>query len=62
MTLSSQTALAADLRALRQREEADKVEEDALSKLTRTMGAQHQHTLSARQRVRPYWDFEPYLG
>ncbi|MCE0446250.1 hypothetical protein LT493_20315 [Streptomyces tricolor] len=30
--------------------------------LTRTLGAQHPHTLSARQRVRPYWDFEAYLG
>ncbi|MEU4208961.1 hypothetical protein AB0F13_02965 [Streptomyces sp. NPDC026206] len=43
-------------------EEAGKVEADALQRLTRTLGAQHPHTLAARQRVRPYWDFEPYLG
>jgi hypothetical protein len=61
-TLSCEVALAADLRALREHEEAGKVEEDALQRLARTLGAQHPHTQSARQRVRPYWDFEPYLG
>lgn len=62
LTLSCQVALAADLRALRDRTEAGKLEEDALQRLARTLGAQHPHALSARQRVRPYWDFEPYLG
>ncbi|MGK5638196.1 FxSxx-COOH system tetratricopeptide repeat protein [Streptomyces sp. URMC 126] len=61
-TLSCEVALAADLRSLREHEEAEKVEEDALQRLARTLGAQHPHALSARQRTRPYWDFEPYLG
>lgn len=47
---------------MREVEEAGKVEEDGLLALTRTLGAQHPHTLSARQRNRPYWDFEAYLG
>ncbi|WP_235787121.1 hypothetical protein [Streptomyces mutabilis] len=55
-------APAADLRAAREHEEAAKLEEDALLALPRTLGAQHPHTPSARQRTRPYWDFEPYLG
>ncbi|WP_030209834.1 FxSxx-COOH system tetratricopeptide repeat protein [Streptomyces sp. NRRL S-87] len=59
MVLSLQTSLAADLRALGRMEEAGKHEDDALRMLTRTLGTQHVHTVSARQRVRPYWDFEP---
>ena len=62
LTLSCQVALAADLRAAHEQEEAGKLEEDALLTLTRSLGAQHPHTISARQRTRPYWDFEPYLG
>ncbi|MER6069940.1 FxSxx-COOH system tetratricopeptide repeat protein [Streptomyces sp. NPDC001817] len=62
LTLSCMIALAADLRAAREQEEAGKLEEDGLLGLTRTLGAQHPQTLSARQRTRPYWDFEPYLG
>ncbi|MER6680681.1 FxSxx-COOH system tetratricopeptide repeat protein [Streptomyces olivaceoviridis] len=62
LTLSCQVALAADLRAAHEQEEAGKLEEDALLSLTRTLGAQHPHTISARGRVRPYWDFEAYLG
>ncbi|RLU99216.1 tetratricopeptide repeat protein [Streptomyces griseocarneus] len=62
LTLSCEVALAADLRAVREHEEASKIEQDALQRLTRTLGAQHPHALAARQRVRPYWDFEPYLG
>ncbi|MBB4891329.1 tetratricopeptide (TPR) repeat protein [Streptomyces olivoverticillatus] len=61
-TLSCEVALAMDLRGLREHEEAGKVEEDALQRFTRTLGAQHPHTVSARHRVRPYWDFEPYIG
>ncbi|RKN40454.1 FxSxx-COOH system tetratricopeptide repeat protein [Streptomyces hoynatensis] len=57
--LSSQVALATDLRGLRRRREADKVEEEALSGLISSLGSQHAHTISARARVRPYWDFEP---
>ncbi|MET3986434.1 FxSxx-COOH system tetratricopeptide repeat protein [Streptomyces sp. PvR034] len=59
MALSAQIALAADLRALQQMDESRKNEDDALKALTRTLGTQHVHTVSARQRVRPYWDFEP---
>ncbi|MET9700604.1 FxSxx-COOH system tetratricopeptide repeat protein [Streptomyces sp. NPDC006529] len=59
MALSAQIALAADLRALQQTDESRKTEDDALKALTRTLGTQHVHTVSARQRVRPYWDFEP---
>ncbi|MFI5983142.1 FxSxx-COOH system tetratricopeptide repeat protein [Streptomyces sp. NPDC051555] len=59
MALSAQIALAADLRALQQTDESRKNEDDALKALTRTLGTQHVHTVSARQRVRPYWDFEP---
>ena len=57
--LSALVALATDLRGLRRQDEADKVEEEALSGLTNSLGAQHPHTVSARTRVRPYWDFEP---
>ncbi|MER5733903.1 FxSxx-COOH system tetratricopeptide repeat protein [Streptomyces sp. NPDC002138] len=59
MSLSAQIALAADLRALQHMDESRKNEDDALKALTRTLGTQHVHTVSARQRVRPYWDFEP---
>jgi hypothetical protein len=38
------------------------LEAEALERLTRSLGAQHHHTLAARQRTRPYWDYEPYLG
>ncbi|MGW0118378.1 FxSxx-COOH system tetratricopeptide repeat protein [Streptomyces sp. NPDC003327] len=61
LTLSCQVALATDLRGLRENEEAAKLEEDALLTLTRTLGVQHPHTLAARQRNRPYWDFEANL-
>ncbi|WP_328916016.1 MULTISPECIES: FxSxx-COOH system tetratricopeptide repeat protein [unclassified Streptomyces] len=60
LTLSCRIALATDLRNLRRRQEADKIEEEALSALTRTLGPQHHHTVSARSRTRPYWDFEPF--
>lgn len=60
LALSCQVALALDLRAVRQHEEADKVEE-ALSGLINTLGSQHDHTVSARDRTRPYWDFEPLI-
>ncbi|WP_129842432.1 FxSxx-COOH system tetratricopeptide repeat protein [Streptomyces sp. RFCAC02] len=59
--LSAQVAFATDLRSLRLRDEADAVEEDALNGLLTTLGSQHVHTVSARSRVRPYWDFEPLL-
>ncbi|MDJ0379298.1 FxSxx-COOH system tetratricopeptide repeat protein [Streptomyces sp. G-G2] len=59
MALSAQIALAADLRALQHTDESRKNEDDALKGLARTLGTQHVHTVSARQRVRPYWDFEP---
>ncbi|GAA2514625.1 tetratricopeptide repeat protein [Streptomyces longisporus] len=59
LTLSCQVALAADLRAAQEMEEAGKHEENGLLGLTRTFGAQHSHTVAARRRTRPYWDFEP---
>ncbi|WP_411101920.1 FxSxx-COOH system tetratricopeptide repeat protein [Streptomyces sp. cmx-4-9] len=59
MTFSARIALAADLRALHEDAEADRHEDAALDGLTRTLGAQHVHTVSARRRTRPYWDFEP---
>jgi tetratricopeptide (TPR) repeat protein len=59
LSLSCQVALAMDLRGVRRSKEADKVEEEALSGLISTLGSQHVHTVSARDRVRPYWDFEP---
>lgn len=62
LTLSCMIANAADLRSLRRREEAREVEAEALERLTRSLGAQHHHTLAARQRTRPHWDYEPYLG
>lgn len=61
LTLSCKVAHATDLRHLRQRSEADKAEEEALSGLISTLGSQHVHTVSARARVRPFWDFEPQL-
>jgi len=53
-----QIALAADLRALRKRQEADKIEEEALAGLVSTLGPTHVHTQAARSRTRPFWDFE----
>ncbi len=55
-------AHAGDLRSLRRREEARTLESTALERFTHSLGAQHHHTLAARQRTRPYWDYEPYLG
>ncbi|WP_031522428.1 FxSxx-COOH system tetratricopeptide repeat protein [Streptomyces sp. NRRL F-5123] len=60
LTLSCRIALATDLRNLRRRPEADKVEEEALAILSSTLGPQHPHTVAARSRTRPYWDFEPF--
>ncbi|MFE1879694.1 tetratricopeptide repeat protein [Streptomyces diastatochromogenes] len=62
LALSCQLAIAADLRAASNRKEAGKLEEDALARLTRALGSEHPHTVSARRRTRPYWDFEAYLG
>ncbi|MFD3697489.1 FxSxx-COOH system tetratricopeptide repeat protein [Streptomyces sp. NPDC058646] len=59
MTLSAQIALAADLRSVREDAEAAEHEDAGIKGLTRTLGAQHVHTVSAKQRTRPYWDFEP---
>ncbi|QES48280.1 ATP-binding protein [Streptomyces venezuelae] len=59
MTLTAQIALAADLRSMGRMEEAQKHEDAGLKSLARTLGPQHVHTVSARQRMRPYWDFEP---
>ncbi|WP_062206690.1 FxSxx-COOH system tetratricopeptide repeat protein [Streptomyces sp. NBRC 109706] len=61
LALSAKVAHATDLRNLRQRSEADRAEGEALSGLIATLGTQHEHTVSARARVRPYWDFEPLL-
>ncbi|MBK6014349.1 FxSxx-COOH system tetratricopeptide repeat protein [Streptomyces sp. MBT53] len=60
LTLSARVALAADLRDLRNRQEADKIEQEALSDLSGTLGPQHVHTVAARSRKRPYWDFETW--
>ncbi|NJP47828.1 FxSxx-COOH system tetratricopeptide repeat protein [Actinacidiphila epipremni] len=60
LTLSCRVALATDLRNLRRRPEADKIEEEALAALSATLGPQHPHTVAARSRTRPYWDFEPF--
>ncbi|MCZ0978473.1 FxSxx-COOH system tetratricopeptide repeat protein [Streptomyces diastatochromogenes] len=62
LTLSCQTALAADLRALRQTAEAEQLDEEAFLVFTRTLGIQHPHTVAARQRARPFWDFEVPMG
>jgi len=59
LTLSCRIALATDLRNLRRHQEADKAEEEALAALSATLGPQHPHTMAARSRTRPYWDFEP---
>ncbi|MFF5445036.1 FxSxx-COOH system tetratricopeptide repeat protein [Streptomyces sp. NPDC012888] len=59
MSLTLQISLAADLRAVQQDEEAQAHEDAAIRALARTLGPQHVHTVSARQRMRPYWDFEP---
>ncbi|MFD8822841.1 FxSxx-COOH system tetratricopeptide repeat protein [Streptomyces sp. NPDC059605] len=61
LTLSARIAHAADLRGLRERQRADKVETEALEDLRATLGDQHVHTVSARSRNRPYWDFEPQM-
>ncbi|MEU0401147.1 tetratricopeptide repeat protein [Streptomyces sp. NPDC006197] len=62
LPLTCQAALAADLHALRQTVEAEELEEKALLAFTRTLGIQHPHTVSVRQRIRPYWDFETPTG
>jgi tetratricopeptide (TPR) repeat protein len=59
MTLTAQVALACDLRDAQRGDEADPLEQDALRRLATTLGPQHIHTVSARERVRPYWEFEP---
>ncbi|MFE7790865.1 FxSxx-COOH system tetratricopeptide repeat protein [Streptomyces sp. NPDC057460] len=61
LTLSARIAHAADLRGGRDRQRAEKVEAEALGDLATTLGAQHVHTVSARSRNRPYWDFEPQM-
>lgn len=61
LTLSARIAYAADLRGLRDRRQAEKVEQEALSDLDSTLGSKHPHTVSARSRNRPYWDFEPQV-
>ncbi|MFF5273117.1 FxSxx-COOH system tetratricopeptide repeat protein [Streptomyces sp. 900116325] len=61
LSLSARIAYAADLRGTRDRRRADKVESEALGDLVSTLGAQHVHTVSARSRNRPFWDFEPQL-
>ncbi|WP_406422003.1 FxSxx-COOH system tetratricopeptide repeat protein [Streptomyces sp. NBC_00873] len=61
LSLSARIAYAADLRGTRDRQRADKVESEALGDLVSTLGAQHVHTVSARSRNRPFWDFEPQL-
>ncbi|CAL9403985.1 hypothetical protein SUDANB171_01514 [Streptomyces sp. enrichment culture] len=61
LSLTSQLALASDLRGLRRRQEADQVEEAALSGLISSLGTHHTHTVAARSRSRVYWDFEPLL-
>lgn len=60
LTLSARVAHAADLRGLRRRKDAEKIEDEALQDFAAVLGAQHVHTISARSRNRPYWDFEPY--
>ncbi|WP_420035521.1 FxSxx-COOH system tetratricopeptide repeat protein [Streptomyces sp. cg28] len=59
LTLSAGIAVAYDLRSLQRDEEAGPLEEEALRRLSGTLGPQHIHTVSARERVRPYWEFEP---
>ncbi|MFB6840829.1 FxSxx-COOH system tetratricopeptide repeat protein [Streptomyces sp. NPDC056361] len=67
LTLACRLGLASDLRALpgphgpSAVEEAENLEEDAVDFLTQTQGAQHPHTLAARRRVRPTWEFEPHV-
>jgi hypothetical protein len=62
LTLSCMTGFAADLRARGKPEQAAELEGAALAGLTHTLGVQHPHTLAARERMRPFWDFEPDLG
>ncbi|MGW2934330.1 FxSxx-COOH system tetratricopeptide repeat protein [Streptomyces sp. NPDC001156] len=61
LTLCARIALAYDLRTLGQRQEADRVEAETLSALAATLGARHPQSVSARNRVRPHWDFEPEI-
>ncbi|MGW2330131.1 FxSxx-COOH system tetratricopeptide repeat protein [Streptomyces sp. NPDC001700] len=60
LTLLAQVALAQDLRAIRGgRDEADVIEEVALGGLAAVLGPDHPETVAARDRQRPFWDFEP---
>lgn len=59
MTLSCKAALSADLRSLRQGDEAARLEQEALHVLTEKYGSGHPHTQAVGRRERPYWDFEP---
>lgn len=53
LTLSARIALAADPRGLRDRRQAEKVEQTALDDLAAALGPQPVHTISARFRDRP---------
>jgi hypothetical protein len=55
-------ALAADLRDLHKNQEAEETERQTLAALAETLGDEHVHTLSARARTRPFWDFEPHFS
>lgn len=60
LTLLAQVALAADLRALRGgQDEADVIEDAAVRALAAVLGPEHPGTVDARNRIRPFWDFEP---
>ncbi|WP_184503228.1 FxSxx-COOH system tetratricopeptide repeat protein [Streptomyces botrytidirepellens] len=60
LTLLAQVALAQDLRAIRGgREEADVIEDVAVRALDAVLGPDHPETVAARDRQRPFWDFEP---
>ncbi|WP_369249138.1 tetratricopeptide repeat protein [Streptomyces sp. R41] len=59
LTLSARIALAADLRSTGDRREAERLEEVALDDLAATLGHDHPGTRAARNRERPFWDFEP---
>lgn len=59
LTVNIRSALARCLQAQGERKAADEEYQEALACAKRIYGEEHAYTCSIRDRVLPYWDFEP---
>ncbi|MFJ6695544.1 FxSxx-COOH system tetratricopeptide repeat protein [Streptomyces sp. NPDC091272] len=59
LTLNLASGLAQDLRHLGRTEDADRIHQDAVTRLTTNFFEEHQQVQYVLQGRRPYWDFEP---